>query len=144
MTLEEFTPRTRSAFWDDDRLLKFIIFVLVLVIVAVTVIFFQQRDLRSDVQAMRAAQKDIISVQDEAREQSFINRARNCRMEAALGLTLPPECLEPEVTAYYDINQEPTVGSRSEGQKRNVALLCEVLRAHNVRHSECLSFEPDE
>lgn len=58
-----------------------------------------------------------------------------------MGLELTEGCLDADVTQYYDPEEQPTTGTNSEGQLRNLRLLCTALEALQVTAPDCTGNE---
>lgn len=80
---------------------------------------------------------DVRESQDDGKARGYATRATACRVQVALGLSLDESCREPEVVAYYDPTEQPTAGANSEGQQRNLRLLCAVVRNQGEAAPDC-------
>jgi hypothetical protein len=80
---------------------------------------------------------------DDSRDVTYVGRGVNCQVATALGVDPIPEgCLHPEVRRYYDPTVKPVAGADSEGQKRNVRLLCSIIHDRGIVEPICSTLEP--
>lgn len=122
--------RLQGGFWSDDRLLKFLIFVLLVMLVVLSFTLRQQV-------AIQDTQRGIEAEQQLSVERSNINRALNCAIVRGLGMELPEDCLWSHITEYYDPSADPVAGVDSEGQRVNRRLLCQILATIEGHAPEC-------
>lgn len=119
-----------GGFWTGERLLKLLIFVMLVMLVVLSFTLQQQV-------AIQATQHEMEEEQERAEERSYVNRALNCAIIVAVGAQLPSECLWVDVAGYYDPGADPVVGANSEGQKLNRRLLCQILATVEGHAPEC-------
>lgn len=117
-------------FWTTERLIKLMIFALVVVIIITGVMI-------SSLQDVKAAQDNLEKGLQMDAQRTFINRAQSCQVQVLLGAPVDSECLDPKVVRHYQVDVSPTAGDGSESQKRNRILLCSILQRLEVVHSEC-------
>lgn len=120
---DDLLPKKVSV-WTEERLLKFVIFAIVMLFIGLTITFVQQADLHMRQDEIITVQQKIVDDRAVGRQNGFKNRAQSCRVQNALALELTEECLSPEVIQYYD-HDEVISGTTFRDDTR--VLLCELL-----------------
>lgn len=77
-------------FWDPTRLLKLVIFVCFLMVIALTVVFVEQRNLDEHIDQLE-------DVQFESQRRYREVKGIACRIEHAMGLGSSEACVTPEL-----------------------------------------------
>lgn len=79
----------------------------------------------------------VADLRDQVRESQVAvlrSRAVDCRIQLHLAITLKENCMEAEVTKYYDPEE---VVARTQGALDNLSVNCMILRAHDLDHPVC-------
>lgn len=103
-------------FWTTSRLLKLFIFVAGCLLVATGIQFAYIGYLGNE---LNLIQED----REIGRQNGYVSRAQTCRVQKALALPLNEACLDENVTAHYDA-EEQVLGSSF--REDSLELLCRI------------------
>lgn len=103
------THDSSSSMWSiDTRFVKLVVFTCITVVVALTIVFLQQREFNERLEGLKLAQQDLRGIEVEATNRTREVKGIVCRIEYSMALGSSPVCMTPELLEYWSPETTPS------------------------------------